>query len=373
MKYICIDLFAGAGGFAEGFNKAGFNIKIANDIWESASETYKLNHNETKFILKDIHELTGDEILNELDIKNGQVDVIIGGPPCQGFSTVGKRAKNDPRNNLFKEYLRIVASINPKIFVMENVVGILSMEKGKVLKNIIESFSNIGYKIQYNILNAADYGVPQLRERVIFIGTRLDSDIVFPEPTHSSNNLNFINNINALPHLTLWDAISDLPKLNANEEALSYDKEPQTEYQKQRRKNSNSLTLHSSGKHSEKLIAMMEYIPEGSSVWEIEDIPNELRPTSGYGNTYARLNSNFPGMTITRNFSCVSSSRCIHPFLNRGLTAREAARIQGFDDKYQFVGTKSDIALQIGNAVPPLLAEKIAYIVKEMLSTEKTC
>lgn len=367
MKFTCIDLFAGAGGFAEGFIRAGFNINVANDIWESAAKTYVHNHTETKFILKDIHELDGNQLLQESNLNVNEVDLIIGGPPCQGFSTVGKRAKNDPRNNLFKEYLRIVETVRPKIFVMENVVGILSMEKGKVLDNIIKSFSNIGYRIEYRILNAADYGVPQLRERVIFVGTRLNRDIVFPRPTHSSNEINFVTNINSLPHLTLWDAIGDLPTLGVNEEAISYDKEPQNSYQEERRFGSNNLSLHSSGRHSPKLVEMMKYIPEGVSVWDIDDIPPELVPTSGYGNTYARLNSNLPGMTITRNFNCISSSRCIHPFSDRGLTAREAARIQSFDDKYEFIGTKSDIALQIGNALPPILAESIAKGIKEML------
>lgn len=367
-KYTCIDLFAGAGGFAEGFLKVGVNILLANDIWEPAALTYKENHKDVDFILKDIYELDGKELLKRLKLDEGELDIIIGGPPCQGFSTVGKRNKNDPRNNLFKEYLRIVSKIKPKVFVMENVTGILSMERGRVLTNIISSFKDIGYKIDYKVLNAADYGVPQIRERVIFIGTRLDIDIIFPEPTHTSSvELNFLNH-NLKPHITLGEAIGDLPKIEANEEKTEYELEPQNDYQRERRKDACKLTLHSSGKHSPKLIEMMKYIPEGSSVWEIEDIPKELIPTSGYGNTYARLNSKVPGMTITRNFSCISSSRCIHPFSNRGLTAREAARIQSFDDRYIFMGNKSDIALQIGNAVPPLLAQSIGESIIKMLS-----
>lgn len=367
-RFTCIDLFAGAGGFAEGFLRAGVDILLANDIWEPASLTYRENHKDIDFILKDIYDLDGKELLKRLKLGQGELDIIIGGPPCQGFSTVGKRNKNDPRNSLFKEYLRIVNILKPKIFVMENVTGILSMERGRVLKNIISSFRDIGYKIQYRVLNAADYGVPQIRERVIFIGTRLDIDIIFPKPTHTSSiEMNFLEG-KLKPHITLWEAIGDLPRIEANEKATEYIMEPQNEYQRARREGSKGLTLHESGKHSPKLIKMMKYIPEGASVWEIEDIPKDLIPTSGYGNTYARLDSKLPGMTITRNFSCISSSRCIHPFSNRGLTAREAARIQSFDDKYTFIGNKSDVALQIGNAVPPLLAESIGKSIVKMLS-----
>lgn len=370
-NYTCIDLFSGAGGFAEGFKKAGFNIVLANDVWESASHTYQENHKETKFLLKDIYELDGSELLKEIGLEIGEVDVIIGGPPCQGFSTVGKRREEDPRNNLFKEYLRIVDSIRPKVFVMENVTGILSMEKGNVLKDIIQSFTQIGYHLEYKVLNAADYGVPQIRERAIFIGTNLNKSIIFPDATHKliieNNEINFLNDFNYKPYLTLSDAISDLPEIEAGESKVEYDLEPQNSYQKERRNGNKNLQLHSSGNHSDKLVEMMKYIPEGSSAWEVDSLPKELTPTSGYGNTYARLNSKIPGMTITRNFSCVSSSRCIHPTSNRGLTPREAARIQSFDDKYLFLGTKTDISLQIGNAVPPLLAKSIANVVKKIL------
>ncbi len=240
-------------------------------------------------------------------------------------------------------------------------LGILNMEGGSVLKNILGEFNNIGYKVDYKLLNAAEYGIPQIRERVIFIGTRLNVDISFPIRTHSIKGETGYKKA-----LTLWDAIGDLPQ-HDTEEVNHYDKPPFNDYQKTLRGSCTELTLHTPSKHSNKAFKMMKYIPEGKSVWDVKDIPVDLIPTSGYGNTYARLSSKVPGMTITRNFACISSSRCIHPFLNRGLTAREAARIQSYDDSYIFKGPKTDIHLQIGNSVPPILGNKIANTIKDIL------
>ncbi len=361
-KYNCIELFAGAGGLGTGFEKAGFNIVSANDIWKPAADTYIANHSGVNYIVEDISKVDGDLLLKGTKYKREDIDVIIGGPPCQGFSTLGKRFINDPRNKLFKEYVRIVSDIKPKIFVMENVSGILTMEGGKVLENIITAFNNIGYKLEYRLLNAAEYGVPQLRERAIFIGTRLNVNIMFPKKTHSLTSEKGYKKA-----LSLWDAIGDLPQSD-DIEFNNYDKEPLNSYQKNMRKNSKGLLNHKPPVHNDKAKKMMRYIPEGKSAWEA-DMPEELKPTSGYGNTYARLNANEPGMTITRNFACISSSRCIHPYLNRGLTAREAARIQSYPDNYIFKGSKTDINIQIGNSVPPLLSQKIGETVKNMLDS----
>ncbi|MDD4376430.1 MAG: DNA cytosine methyltransferase [Clostridia bacterium] len=359
--YNCVELFAGSGGMGTGFAKCGFNIIAANDIWESCAKTYVANHPNTNYIVKDICEINGDELLRNTNYSKNDIDVIIGGPPCQGFSTLGKRFVDDPRNKLFKEYVRIVNEIKPKFFVMENVSGILSMENGNVLKNIISSFNEIGYEVEYKLLNAAEYGVPQIRERAIFIGTKLKVKIDYPKKTHSLTNEKGLKKA-----ISLWDAISDLPQSDT-EEVNYYEKDPQNEYQKLIRNGCVKLTNHKPSSHNEKAIKMMSYIPTGKSAWDVEDMPEDLKPTSGYGNTYARLNPNDPGMTITRNFSCISSSRCIHPYANRGLTAREAARVQGYPDNYIFIGSKTDIHLQIGNSVPPILGEKIAQTIKEML------
>lgn len=347
-------------GLGTGFTKAGFNIVSATDIWEPAAKTYMANHPNTKFILNDIAQVTGDTLLEGTGYKKEDIDVIIGGPPCQGFSTLGKRFIDDPRNKLFKEYVRIVNDIKPKFFVMENVSGILSMQDGKVLENILSSFKEIGYTVEKRLLNAAEYGVPQIRERTIFIGTRLNVEIKYPKKTFS------LTGNNDLPKaITFKEAVGDLP-LSETEEITNYKCEPQNQYQKLIRGSSQKITNHKPPIHNEKAKKMMSYIPEGSSAWNV-DMPQELKPTSGFGNTYARLNSNQPGMTITRNFSCISSSRCIHPFVNRGLTAREAARIQSYPDDYEFYGSKTDIQIEIGNSVPPILAEAIGRTVKDML------
>lgn len=357
----CIELFAGSGGLGTGFSNAGFNIIAANDVWKVAAETYKTNHTNVKYVIKDISQLTSEELLENTGYTTQDIDVIIGGPPCQGFSTIGKRFIDDPRNKLFKEYVRLVNEIKPKFFVMENVAGILSMEGGKVLKNILKSFNDIGYKLEYRLLNAAEYGVPQQRERTIFIGTRTNVEIRYPKKTHTLTKEKGL-----IPALTLWDAIGDLPQSDT-EEITNYTQDPFNNYQTMMRKGSISINNHKPSVHNEKAYKLMKYIPEGKSAWEVKKIPSDLKPKSGYGNTYARLNSKEPAMTITRNFSCISSSRCIHPFLNRGLTAREAARIQSYPDSYVFKGSKTDIDIQIGNSVPPILGEKIALSIKEML------
>ncbi len=363
-NFNCIELFAGAGGLGTGFINAGFNVISANDIWEQAKKTYVINHPNVKYIVKDIADITGEELLEGTGYLKKDIDVIIGGPPCQGFSTLGKRFIDDPRNKLFKEYVRIVNELKPKFFVMENVAGILSMEKGNVLKNILSSFEEIGYKVEYKLLNAAEYGVPQQRQRVIFIGTNTDKKIKYPKKTHTLNNEH-----NLTKAITLWEAISDLPFSEDN--LTIYNSAPKNEYQRIMRENCEIIKNHEMPYHSNKAKQMMQYIPTGKSVWEVKDLlPDDLMPKSGYGNTYARLNPNEPGMTITRNFSCISSSRCIHPYANRGLTAREAARIQSYPDNYIFCGSKTDIQIQIGNSVPPILSEKIAYSIKEMLKQE---
>ena len=338
-----VDLFCGAGGFSFGFELAGLKVTYGIDIWETALKTFKKNHINSKVLKKDISKLKGKELNNIFN----KTDLIIGGPPCQPFSTAGKRALDDKRALLVKEYARIIKEVKPQIFVFENVKGFPSFAKGFLLQEILDIFDYIGYNLSFGILNTKNFGIPQNRERFIIIGS-LNKKIELPKP------LNII--------WTFKDATSDLPKINAGEEAKEYLTNPQNDLQKYyRRKSPIILTEHKAKNHSKKILEMMKYIPEGKSAHEVLlDIPEELRPTSGYKNTYKRIKWNEPAPTITRNFCVPSSSNCIHPEYNRTLTIREAARIQSFPDDYIFCGNDIDKRIQIGNAISPLLGKIIA-------------
>ena len=355
-KLKVIDLFCGVGGLSYGFaHNTNFQIIAANEILPNMGQAYALNHRDVKVYLNDIKDFGASVIEKDLGIQKDEVSIIVGGPPCQAYSTVGKRLLDDPRSSLFQEYYRNLKEFNPSLFLFENVRGLVSMQNGDLLKTIISQFSSLGYKVEYKILNAADYGVPQIRERVIIVGSKLKKDFKYPKPTHhspkESPNL-CVNNSNTW--LTLEDAISDLPFIKSGEESVSYSSKPQNDYQTLMRQNaSNKLADHNAPKNNPNLVRLMENLPDGGSP---EDLPIELRPKSGFKNTYCRLWWKKPCTTVTRNFSTPSSSRCIHPKAARPLTTREGARIQSFPDEYVFCGSRSDKNLQIGNAVPPLLA-----------------
>jgi DNA (cytosine-5)-methyltransferase 1 len=355
-KIKIIDLFAGVGGLSYGFaHDNNFKIVTANEILPNMAKAYKLNHPTVKVYCKDIKEFGINDLERDLNIKKGNIDLVIGGPPCQAYSTVGKRLIDDPKGRLFQEYYRILKEIEPKVFLFENVKGLLSMQGGKLLKTIISLFESLKYKVVYRVLNSADYGVPQIRERVIVIGTKLNSKFDYPEPTHyNSENGQTALTQELLPYLTLSDAISDLPFIKSGEESFNYADEPRNEFQKLMRNNSpKKLMDHNAPNNNKNLVKIMESLPDGGTP---EDLPEKLRPKSGFANTYCRLWWNRPSTTITRNLSTPSSSRCIHPKAPRPLTTREGARIQCFPDNYFFYGSRSDKNLQIGNAVPTLLS-----------------
>ena len=355
-----IDLFAGAGGLSYGFyHNKYFNIVCANEIEKDMCNTYQANHPNAKVYNLDIKDFDISMVENDLGICKSDIDLIIGGPPCQAYSTVGKRLLDDPRGKLFQEYFRIVKSVNPKMFIFENVKGLISMDKGNLLQYIISLFESIGYEVQYKVLNAADYGVPQIRERVIIVGNRTDKKFSFPEPTHSQDGKNGYKK-----YLTLSEALSDLPTLDNGGESEQYKTAPQNDYQSKMRQNSKILTHHKSPKNNPKLIKLMKALPDGGTP---EDVHIDLRPTSGFKNTYCKLWWNKPSTTITRNFSTPSSSRCIHPIDPRPLTPREAMRLQSFPDNYKFFGSKTSINLQVGNAVPPILSKHLANSILKTL------
>lgn len=341
------DIFCGAGGLSYGFAKNDFfNIIFANDIDKDALNSYAKNHESTQILHKDITKITQSELE-----KYGKIDILLGGPPCQSYSTLGKR-RMDERAHLFEDYARILGILKPKMFIFENVVGLLSMQKKTLFRRICAIFEDLGYKISYQILNAAHFGVPQIRERVFVVGISRDfckKSFAFPRPTHE----HFVN---------LKDALCDLPQIQSGEngDKKGFLHSPNNEFLRFVRKGGN-LSEHSSPKNNPNLIKIMQTLKDGECK---DDLPPEIRPKSGYINTYAKMWWNLPAPTITRNFSTPSSSRCIHPRDSRALSIREGARLQSFPDDYIFVGSESSKRLQIGNAAPPLLSIALANAVQ---------
>jgi DNA (cytosine-5)-methyltransferase 1 len=356
MNFKVVDLFAGIGGFTLGFHKEGsFETVFSNDVDSDMVETYKLNFPDVPTQCSNITKVNFDKILS----LNKTIDVIVGGPPCQAYSTSGKRMLSDPRGRLFVEYGKAISKLNPKLFIYENVKGLLSINKGKLIKEIIEMFSDLGYKIDIEILNAGNYGVPQERKRVILVGTSKGINFSYPEKINKLES-----EFSTLPSaLTLNDALSDLPlQTGANS---TYKFNATNDYQSYLRKDSEILTEHVTANHNDNLMKIIKALPEGGTV---KDIPISIRPNSGYGNSYARLWWDKPSTTITRNLGTPSSARCVHPIADRALSTREGARLQSFPDSFQFHGSRSKKNLQIGNAIPPLLAFNLAKSVKNSLS-----
>ncbi len=404
-----IDLFSGAGGLTFGFyyrirqNRFVRNRKnsfvFANEIDSLAAEAFEANFPDIKMLNEDI-KLLNEERIEEL-IGDEPVDLIIGGPPCQSFSTVGQRVF-DEKATLYEEYLRILSIAKPKIFLFENVKGMLSMretfyktdregnivyevkknkETGnerkypvvekygrKIIDIIKEKFEfiteDLGYNISCEVLNTVDYGVPENRERVFVVGIRKDLDIEWKYPKAIKGD-----------KLTIKEAISDLPIVTEGENVTAYCNQPQNDYQRLMRGANKVLTEHYCGVYGDKIRTVIENVKQGegkedfNKLVESGAIDRKYRLTSGYVNTYGRLIENIPAPTITNNMTAPSGVRCIHYSQNRALTPREGARIQSFPDWFEFRGGVGNVTTQIGNAVPPLmaiiLAKQIEKIMKE--------
>lgn len=354
-----IDLFSGVGGLSYGFARhSGFKIIAANEILKDMAIAYSKNHPDVRMYNEDIKDFNAKRLEEDLNIKSSEIDILVGGPPCQSFSTVGKRLTDDPRGKLFQEYYRVLKELKPSFFVFENVKGLLSMKGGELLETIVSLFESLGYQVKYKVLNAADYGAPQIRERVIITGTKLGKEFKYPEPTHYNPEEGpTLFSTSMKPYLTLKDAIGDLPFIKSNDESYKYSSDPKNDFQQRMRNNApKELQDHNSPNNNPQMVKLMKALPDGGTP---QDVPKNLRPQSGYKNTYCRLWWNRPCTTLTRNLGTPSSSRCIHPKAARPLTTREGARIQCFPDNYKFYGSRGAKNLQIGNAVPTLLSEAL--------------
>ena len=343
--YSVLDLFSGAGGLSYGFESAGFNVLLGIDNDAKALETFELNHKGAKSICGDITKIHYDNDIKSV-VGNRQIDVIIGGPPCQGMSLSGPRKFEDPRNRLYLSYIRLVSEIKPKMFVIENVPGLVGLFGGQIKDSIIEKFTQMGYEIKYRILCADDYGVPQSRRRVIFVGSRIWS-FDYPSPMDYK--------------VTCEMALSDLPSLvdELGTEEMQYVCEPMNDYQKLMRSGSTIVHNHIAASHSDKVKNIISLVPDGGNY---KDLPEEFIHTRNFHVAWTRFASNKPAPTID-----TGHRHHFHYKYNRVPTVRECARLQSFPDSFIFLGNKTQQFRQVGNAVPPLMAQAIAEKVKEVL------
>jgi len=325
------------------------------DHWEDALATFRHNTG-LKGIQADLTEVAADRLLDLLGVEPSQIDVIAGGPPCQGFSTVGKREVNDPRTRLWKHLFEIVNLIRPAYVLIENVEGLIVADRGRVRERIEAAFGDIGYRMKSTLLRAADYGVPQLRKRVFFLGWLEGlAEPRFPKPCVAK-------------HVTVADAIFDLPALDSGETKTHYGSAPTSEYQRLRRGTSSMVHNHSAASHPPSLVEVLRHIPDGGNR---QSIPDHLQPKSGFHNSYARLASWKPAIAVTSNMRKPSSARATHPTQPRGLTVREGLRLQSFDDSFVVLGSRTSQYLQVGNAVPPLLGAAVGHAVIDALRSNE--
>ena len=369
--FTTVDLFAGAGGLSLGFEMSGFSPLSANDLDGAAESTFRANFPETPFLCKPVQELSGRELLDASGVMPGDVDVLLGGPPCQAFSVYNhQRSFADSRSGLFREYLRLVDEVQPRVVVMENVVGMTSLGGGRAVEEMHQSLESLGYSVEHRILKAEEFGVPQERRRVFFIGSS-SGPVQWPEATHGACDDLLASHLPR--YVSVWDAIGDLPKREAGEgdDSLArYTRKARTEYQERSRREREGVLNHAAPRLTEVNRKRMEHIPPGGS-WR--DLPHSMLPAgmkkakrSDHTKRYGRLAKKGRFSTILTKAD-PHWGAFIHPEENRTLTVRECARAQSFPDRFCFLGSRVDQYRQVGNAVPPLLASAVADAVRASL------
>lgn len=356
-KFTCIDLFSGAGGLSRGFLDAGYDVVLGVDFDDAALQTFKANHGSAEVMKLDLFDHGNiDKIVDFLDVKNIKLDVLVGGPPCQGFSIAGPRDMNDKRNSLYLAMVKLADRLKPQAIVLENVPGMIQTNGGIGAKRIVQDFAEIGYKMTPKLLYAPDYGIPQIRKRVFFVGLRnSDEEFEFPLATCDKDH-----------YVTCADAIDDLPSLQTDDGEIIYGDEIQdyktparTEYQTLMRKNTEKVQNHIGSIPIEKTKKMISLVPEGKNY---KALPEAYRGLYKYHEALTRYHSQKPSLTIN-----TGHRSHFHYLYNRIPTVRESARLQSFPDDFIFYGNKSQQYKQVGNAVPPMLGEVVATKLKEYL------
>jgi len=344
-KYNVIDLFCGCGRLSYGFEKAGFNVLLGIDNDAKALETFEQNHLNAKSICGDITNIHYNSDIKRLT-NNKKIDVIIGGPPCQGMSLSGPRKFEDPRNKLYLSYIRLVDEIRPKMFVIENVPGLVTLFGGQIKDNIIKIFSEMGYAIQYKILCASDYGVPQNRKRVVFVGSRI-GEFNYPTPKNEK--------------ITCKMALSDLPALECelDNDVMEYAGEASNDYQKLMRQNSENVRNHIAANHSEQVKKIISLVPDGGNY---KDLPEEYVHSRNFHVAWTRFASDKPAPTID-----TGHRHHFHYKYNRVPTVRECARLQSFPEKFTLIGSESSQYRALGNAIPPVMFWYVANKISRSL------
>lgn len=348
-KLKVIDLFCGCGGLSLGFKRGGFNIVLGVDFNQTALETYSNNIRTETY---DIDLFDHDNVNRIIKIgKSVGIEVVIGGPPCQGFSLTGPRNFDDKRNSLYLAFLETVRKLKPKGFLLENVTGLETLWNGQIKKEIINRFDQIGYNVTTQILNSANYGVPQIRKRIFLVGVKRElGSFVFPDPTHSP-----------LTYITCEEAIGDLPgrELDIGDEIGLYNGSPFTIYQKNMRDKSKVLFNHVATDHKKFVREVISLVPEGGNY---KDLPPGIGESRKFNEAWTRYHSKKPSRTID-----TGHRNHFHYKWNRVPTIRENARLQSFPDSFRFYGNKTQQNRQVGDAVPPILAKQIALKLKKLL------